>query len=314
MQNVSVDELKQLQLKIIGKNKKCNLVAVIAIAVALVLTAIWYLISKADFRFAIVLALIEVGISILVLVIVKSLINGSDIKVFNKEFKDVFVLKYLRQRFDDVVYRPGDGIGERFVESVGMLDTGDRFSSNDYISGKYKGINFEQSDVHIEERHETTDKDGNKIESWKTIFKGRLMIFDFNKSFKANIQVSSRDFSASRLPWKKRFSKIKMEDVEFNKNFSVYSENDHDAFYILTPHFMQKIKEITKKMSCGVMFGFVDSRLHIAVDNREDSFEYDVFDPIDEQEIIGDTLRNIKIITAFVDELDLNNNLFRKGV
>lgn len=143
---------------------------------------------------------------------------------------------------------------------------------------------------------------------------GRLMIFDFNKNFKANIQVSSHHFDANRLPWKKKFSSVEMEDVEFNKYFSVYAENEHEAFYILTPHFMEKIKEVTKKLNCGIMFGFIDSKLHIAIDNNEDSFEYNVFKPINEQEVSDNIVKDIKVITNFVDELNLDNNLFRREV
>ena len=140
------------------------------------------------------------------------------------------------------------------------------------------------------------------------------MIFDFNKNFKANVQVSSRYFGANSLPWKKQFSKVKMEDVEFNKLFTVYAENEHDAFYILTPHFMERIKDITNKLNCGIMLGFVDSKLHIAINNYTDSFEYNVLKPINEQEIEENILKDIQLITSFVDELNLDNDLFRREV
>ena len=34
------------------------------------------------------------------------------------------------------------------------------------------------------------------------------MVFDFNKNFKANVQVVSYDFGADKLPWKKKFSNV----------------------------------------------------------------------------------------------------------
>ena len=195
-----------------------------------------------------------------------------------------------------------------------MLDTGDRFNSNDYISGIYKNIKFEQSDIHMERKHEEKDEDGNKKTVWETIFRGRLMAFDFNKKFKANIRVSSRHFGANSLPWNKKFFNVKMEDIEFNKHFTVYAESEHDAFYILTPQFMEKLQDITKKLNCNIMFCFVDNRLHIAIDNNEDSFEYNVFKPINEQEIEESIVKDIKLITRFVDELNLDNDLFRREV
>ena len=77
---------------------------------------------------------------------------------------------------------------------------------------------------------------------------------------------------------------------------------------------MEKIKDITKELNCDVMFGFADSRLYIAIDNDEDSFEYNVFKPINEQEIEEIIVKDIKLITNFVDELNLDNDLFRREV
>lgn len=309
---MSIEELKSLQSNIIRKNQKCNIIGMLIIGILIVISIFVILSNKIEMHFAIIVMLIELIFSIIILTIIKSIVNGKDIKIFYEEFKNIFVLKSLQRFFENIDYKSEEGFSEEYIENIGMLDTGDRFNSNDYISGTYKGIKFEQSDIHIEEKHEEKDNDGNKREVWETTFRGRLMVFDFNKNFKANIQVASHNFGANKLPWNKKFSNVKMEDVEFNKYFSIYAESEHEAFYILTPHFMEKIKDIIKKLNCGIMFGFVDSKLHIAIDNNEDSFEYNVFKPINEQEIEEDIVEDIKIITNFVDELNLDNKLFGK--
>lgn len=309
---MNIDELKNLQLKIIKKNKLCNIIATIIILIILAISIIIFLSNGTKLQLVIMYALFELIISIIIVSIVKSIINGGDIQLFNKSFKNIFVLKLLKDNFDNIVYDPDGGFNKYFIDDIGMLDTGDRYHSNDYISGVYKGIKFEQADIHIEEEHEEEDSDGNRRTVWETLFRGRLMIFDFNKKFKANIQVSSKYFDAESLPWGKKFTRVKMEDVEFNKNFCVYTQSEHEAFYILTPHFMEKIKDVTNKLNCGVMFCFVDNRLHIAIDNNEDSFEYNVFKPINEQEIEEDIIKDIKVITDFVNDLNLDNSLFGK--
>lgn len=50
-----------------------------------------------------------------------------------------------------------------------------------------QNISVEQADVHIEEEYEPTDNNGNTTTTWVTIFRGKWMIFDFNKNFKSNI-------------------------------------------------------------------------------------------------------------------------------
>ena len=43
-------------------------------------------------------------------------------------------------------------------------------------------------------------------------------------------------------------------------------------------------------------------------------FEYDVLKPIDEKQINNNIVRDIKLITDFVNELNLDNDLFKKEV
>lgn len=308
---MSVEELKQLQSEIIRKNKKCNIMGLIVFLVLMTLTIVYFKIKNIPLEMLLATAPFALLIYLFFIMYIKSKVNGKDIETFHKEFKNVFVLKSLQNIFEDVNYIPEKGFSEEFVDKIGMIDTGDSYSSNDYIFGKYKNITFEQSDIHIAERHEEEDKDGKKETEWVTTFMGRLMIFDFNKNFKANIQVTNWLFSANTLPWNKKFSKVRMEDNEFNNLFAVFAESEHEAFYILTPHFMKKIKELTSKLKCGIMLGFVDNKLHIAVDNYKDSFEYNVFRPINEKEIEESITKDIKLITDFVDELNLDNDLFK---
>lgn len=311
---MSIDELKLLQDKIIKKNKTLNGIGFVIIFIILSVTLFLTISSNSDIIFVIMSSLTVLIFGVVLLNIIKIIINSRDIQIFNREFKSIFVFQALKNSFDDLTYNMDRGFSEEEIRSVGMLDTGDRFRSNDYISGKYKNIMFAQSDIFIEEKHEEKDEDGNKRDVWETLFKGRWMVFDFNKSFKSNIQVVSSGFNARTLPWGRRFSRVKMEDVEFNKLFAVFSESEHDAFYILTPHFMEKLKQVYRALNCGAMFCFIDNKLYIAINNYEDSFECNVFKKINEEEIEKNIIRDIKVITDFVNELDLDNDLFRREV
>ena len=310
---MNVEELKQLQSQIIKKNKICNIVGLLLFLIALAIYLSIAIPKKTDIYLMIIISFIELIFSLIIVMYIKSKANDKDIEKFYKDFKNVFVLKSLNNIFTDIKYYPEKGFSKNFIKNIGMLYTGDSYNSNDYISGKYKDIAFEQSDIHIEEKYIEEDADGEKEEVWKTIFLGRLMIFDFNKPFKTNIQVASYRFEAESLPWSKKFSRVEMEDAEFNNTFNVYAESEHEAFYVLTPHFMEKLKTITKKINCGIMFCFVDNKLHIAVDNEKDSFEYNVFERIDEIKIEKEITNDIKLITDFIDELNLDNELFKKG-
>ena len=308
------EELNKMQTKILKKNKICNYTLGILLLLILFITLIIVINKGITFIFIIYIIFIEIIFGIAMMIIIKNIINGKEIKKFNKEYKNVYVLNFLKQNFEDITYKPEEGINKKEIKKYNTLNLGDRFTSNDYIYGTYKNVKFEQSDIHIQKKYEEEDKDGNKIITWETIFEGRYMIFDFNKNFKANVQVISNNFTKSSLPHSKNNKKVKLEDIEFNKMFKIYSEIEHDAFYILTPHFMEKIKKLYKELDAPIKLTFMENKLHVAVNNGEDSFEYNVLNPINEKEIEQDIIKDIKLITDFVNELNLDNNLFKKEV
>lgn len=290
---MSVDELEVLR-------KKARNIEIVCFGIALVIAivSVIYMKSPASFFMPLILG-----------VVVSGLVTIKPLREFNLAFKNTFVKKSLEEVFTNLVYEPENGISQDIINSTGMMNMGDRYSSNDYISGKYKNINVEQGDVHIQEEH--TDSEGDT--SYVTIFKGRWMVFDFNKYFKANVQVCSKRFTNSRRALFK-YTRVKMEDQDFNNKFRIYAENEHDAFYILTPSLMEKIKNLTSNIQGRVLLCFVNNKLHVGIQNNKDSFEHSIFTKIDEEKVLNIISSDIKLITNFVDELDLDNTLFRREV
>lgn len=233
---------------------------------------------------------------------------------FSKLFKTAFVADALKSTFENLVYTPEKGFDRNVIASTGMIRMGDRYSSNDYISGKYHNVGFEQSDLKIQEVHTYTDSKGQTHTEVENIFVGKWMIFDFNKNFQANIQVRTKNFYNSKLKTQwggMKYQEVKMEDEAFNKQFKIYAQSEHEAFYILTPSFMEKLKETATGLGGRVMFCFIDNKLHIALNNSKDAFEYSIFGKLDEQVINDYVFKEIKLITDFVDKLSLENDIFK---
>ena len=241
-------------------------------------------------------------------------------KKYRNLFKSIFVEKALNNLFDDLIYEPEKGLPYDVIASTNMMNMGDRYESEDYVSAKYKGIKFEQADVHIEEEYTTTDSDGNTSTHYVTIFKGRWLVFDFNKNFKANVQISEKGFGNSKVKRffgkkEERFKRVKMESEEFNKKFKVYAQDEHEAFYLITPALMERIERLVKGNKGRFLFCFVDNRLHIGVYNHKSSFEpTSVFKQLDIKVIEENISEDIRVITQFVDELNLDKNLFKVEV
>lgn len=298
---MSIDELELLRKK--ARNK-----VLIGIFCSIVVGIIIYFITN----------IIQVLFAVPFFGIILTLIfTSNSSKKFALAFKETYVLKSLKSVFTDLNYEPERGLPESVIRNTQMMDMGDRYSSNDYISAKYKNINVEQADVHIQEEHQSTDQDGHTTTTWVTIFMGRWMIFDFNKNFKANVQVSQKGFGNSRINnWgtKTKYKKVMMEDQSFNNEFRTYAQSEHEAFYILTPSLMEKIKRLKSTINGKILLCFIDNKLHVGIQNNKDSFEHSIFKKIDEEKVNEEISKDIKLITSFVDELNLDNNLFRKEV
>ena len=254
----------------------------------------------------------QIGVFIIIFGFVISLIiNTKDINSFKRLYKEKIVLVALNQVCTDIEYDMNKGMNREIIANTNMMRMGDRFRSNDLIKGKYHNISFEMSDIIIED--ESTDSDGN--ETYYKLFQGQWFIFDFNKRFKANFQIYSKNFTNVKrgslfAKKEERFKKIELEDVEFNNLFKVYAQNQLDAFYVLTPNTMEKIKELNNKIKGKLLFCFIDNKLHIGLDNNQDFFEVSLFKKIDIDKSINKTNQEISIITNFVDILSLNNDLF----
>lgn len=302
-----MDELKELQTTIKNNYRNCAIILIITMILNIIF------ITK---PISYVIAFIET------LIFISTIKKITKLKKdFRELYKNVFVIKSLESKFTDLEYNPKEGIPYEVISRINMINMGDTYKSEDYISAKYKNIKFEQSDVHIQKEYYIEDSSGNSKIKYENIFFGRWMIFDFNKEFKSNIQIIPKTFSdanQNRLFKKKdkEFKEIYVESEEFNNKFNIYAQNEHEGFYIITPSLMEKIEKLTEKnRGKTLLMCFINSKLHIGLYDRIDSFEPEsVFKQINEEEITNKISQDMEPIIQFIDELNLDNGLFKEGV
>lgn len=219
---------------------------------------------------------------------------------FKKIYKNTFVVNVLKDNFDNVVYHPLEGYDKTSVKNMGLVTLGDRFSSEDLLQGSYKGVNFSQSDVVVEEEHESDD--GTTV---ITLFKGRMFTFVFPKKDVVGVKVFSNNFmnKDKRINGNK-YEKVAFEDVEFNKKFKVYAANEHDAFYVLTPNMMENIKKIFSVYG-NVSLHIADGILYLGFNTYRDTFDADYRKPLsyptEKTRIEGD----VQVIKDIIDTLHI---------
>ncbi len=296
---MDIESLENLRKETVRKCNKNNMIFAFIIVIILVLLFLIFKVFDVRFFFLIFVVYIPFGIM------------NEKVK---SEYKNTFMKSLLpiavKNILTDVQVDVNNGIPSYVIQETHSMSTGDRYNSSNFVSGKYKDIKVMMSDVHIQDEHE--DSEGHT--SYVTIFLGQWMIFDFNKNFKSNVQIwEKKVFGGISRRWKSSLKKVELEDIEFNKKFKVLSENELDAFYIITPKLMERVKAVEAAINGTIMLVFYNNQLHVAVYNNKTTFNVNIHKTINFEEFARESLKDLDAIIKFVDILELDNDLFKVG-
>ncbi len=240
-------------------------------------------------------------ILLFVAVIVFGLRANNKSKEFKQLYKEHFVAAMLGEFFENPKYIWDVGFTSEAVRSFGLSQLGNRFYSEDYIAGTYKGIPFEQSDVKIQ--YHTSGKNSHTT----TYFSGRMFVFHFTGRNVLPVQIFSERFSYRAKPIERfKMRKVNMESVNFNKNFDVKAVNEHDAFYVLTPQMMEKLFNLQSRFG-NVALNFTGDTLFLGYNCGMGAFDADMRKPIDYPTEKARMQRDMQVIRDIIDIMELAN-------
>ncbi len=248
-----------------------------------------------------------------------SKIKGS----YVKDYKTQVMPKVVKYIDSGLEYAYSKTIPQsEFTRSQLFLTHPDSYSGEDHISGVVGKTQVQFSEVHAQEKRETRDSKGHRHTHYVTIFKGVFFIADFNKSFKERTLVLPD--SAEKMFGKvlggflqsKNITRpplVKLEDPEFEKYFVVYSKDQVEARYVLSPSLMQRITEFRKKTNKSIYLSFVDDKLMVAIPYGKNLFEPRLFRSIVDPNQINEYYKTIELVIGIVDDLNLNTRIWSKS-
>lgn len=240
-------------------------------------------------------------ILLFVIITIAVMFGGKKSKEFKELYKQHFVAALLGEFFENTQYIWDKGFTSDAVRSFGLSQMGNRFYSEDYISGTYKGIPFEQSDVKIQ--YHTSGKNSHTT----TYFSGRMFVFHFTGRNVLPVQIFSEGFSYRAKPIERfKMNKVNLESVEFNKSFDVKAVNEHDAFYVLTPQMMEKLFDLQSRFG-NVALNFSGGRLFLGFNCGMGAFDADMSRPIDYPTEKARMKRDMQVIIDIIDIMELAN-------
>lgn len=185
-----------------------------------------------------------------------------------------------------------------------LLPSWDRENYEDNLAGVYHGVNFELFEAHLEQKSTTTDSNGRTRTNWVTVFRGQCLRFDFHKTFHGETLVLRDAGMFNRFGGKSGLKNAKLEDPVFEKAFEVYTSDQVESRYILTPDLMQRLVDLEQGLRGGdLKCAFVGQEVLITV-NAGNLFEPGtLFEPLDNPERLHDLLMDFAVVFNLIDQV-----------
>ncbi|WP_146027215.1 DUF3137 domain-containing protein [Bowmanella denitrificans] len=234
----------------------------------------------------------------------KTQVVGKLLSTFNRSFK----------------YSPSGEISSvKYKESGLYRRAYDRYQGEDHVTGKLGKTQLEFSELHTQYKTTTTDSKGRTRTTWHTIFKGLFFVADANKHFKGKTYIlpdSTGLFSALGKSLGNLFGtrddRVALEDPEFERYFEVYSNDQVEARYLISPALMRRLLAFRYEADARVALSFVGGQLYIAIPTRKAYFEPKLFKPSVNMDVIEEIYQDLEFITGIVEDLDLNTRIWTK--
>ena len=229
-------------------------------------------------------------------------------KSIEKKFKNYFMKKILDEELPGSVYHESMGISLNEIYSGQLLKKADRSRTEDLIEGVVNNVSYKTCDLRLEERVVHTTGNGHRTVTYVPYFIGRYFIFDFNKEVNGDVFVTE-----SSVPgYCSNLKKVSMESFEFNKTFKVFATDELSAFYVLTPQMMATLIDFEKRNPGCLMFHMTTNKLHVAINNKIDTFSINFTQRIDKR-LVNQFRRQFGLISEIVEGLKLDNTIFKEA-
>ena len=171
---------------------------------------------------------------------------------------------------------------------------------DDIFIGSYKDVNIEI----IEPQYEIGSGKNRRV-----VFDGVIVKLDMNKPFTSHTVI--KPHSLMHITPSSDLFHTELEDVVFNKRFDVFTNDEVDARYLITPSFMERLKNIkTAFCASNLSCAFLGNLLIVALQTNKDLFSIcSLVKPIDDSKQYFQMYEEIVSIIKLIDHFKLNQKI-----
>jgi len=228
--------------------------------------------------------------------------GGRDVRRFSKEAKDLIVLPVVRKLGLDFTAEPGSVESIYKHHDVGLVPSWDRANYEDLLTGRRNGVEFELFEAHLEERRTSSDSKGRTQTRWVTVFNGQCLRFEFPKRFYGRTLITRDAGFFNRFGGAKGMSRAMLEDPVFEKIFEVYTTDQVESRYLLTPDLMQNLVDLEKAFHGGRLKTCFDGgEMFITLEGGNLFEPGSMFKPLDSVDRVRELLTDFAAIFRILD-------------
>lgn len=167
------------------------------------------------------------------------------------------------------IYSPD--VPESFLrpfEECHLLPGYDRVSLEDHVRGEVTGVPFELAEAFLEKKVRRDKRD-----DYDLVFRGLVARYRFPKRFSGRTVVRGDRGLLNALGHAGvRGERVRLEDPRFEEMFEVFSDDQVEARYLLTPAFMERLSSLGEKSEAPLQAAFDGEELLLVIDGRRGYF------------------------------------------
>jgi hypothetical protein len=247
--------------------------------------------------------------------ILVAIVVGNARREVAKTYKGLVVHRVVKALGDGLTYRPESSLTEKaFLAMELFADTPTSFTSEDEIGAKKNNVSYSVHEVRATRREQKRTV---------VIFGGLMIRLDFNKNFRGRTSVvpNGERVSTGSLLGKllsavgtAAKAAVRLENPDFERVFDVYSTDDQEARYLLTPKLMELVLAANAAQSGGTLrLAFVENSLYVAIPMKCDYFEASLRETVTPESAVGDLAEVIAFAERLVDEFQLETRLWSRA-
>ncbi|MCM1340045.1 MAG: DUF3137 domain-containing protein [Muribaculaceae bacterium] len=192
------------------------------------------------FLFAI--SIMGVVISFIILFVISNILSKKIKEKFRQELKREIISKVMQQYGDFSFSDNKKLITLNEIKEMGFYQDANKQKVDDVIIGKHKNCNFAIVETSL--THKVTNSYGdNSATVTVSDFQGIIVKLQSSKNFEGKTVIGMK----GTISKPKGFEKVELESSEFMKYRHVYSTNQIEARYILTPSLMERLSDVGKE-------------------------------------------------------------------